>query len=662
MALSSAELGIIIAVKDQASAALKGINKEASGLGGTLSGALKVGAIAGAAGVAALAGGLVSCVKDAMEAQKVMAQTDAVIASTGGVSGMTAKSVSDLANNLAKVIPVGDEVIQSTENMLLTFTNVGKDIFPQATEAALNMSVALGTDAVGAAVQLGKALNDPIGGVTALRKVGVQLTEQQEAQIKAMVEAGDAAGAQAIILKELETEFGNSGRAAGETAAGQFTILSTQLGNVKEQIGMALLPVLLKLGTFVASDLIPAVQKLAAEWLPKIKEGFNKVKEAVQPALDKLTPFVKMLSEKKEAMIAAVAIIGVALVAAFVALGIAAASAAIGVVAATWPIIAIAAAVAGVSVVVYELVTHFDEIKKAVEGLPVIGDIVKGVVDYVKGIFDQFMKVFDDVKVVAEDLLNFFKAVFSGDWQAAWDSLKKLASDALQGLIDFVKLGFLTSIGGLLTSFIPWDSVKDAIGDFGAKFTGAFTGVKDFLTEHWPEIATIISGPFAPLVLLATDGFGVRTALVNMFTALPGQLVSALSGLGGMLTTAFKGAFNSVIGAVNSFIGFFNDLDIPGFKVSIPLAPDIVFPGFDFPNIPTIPLLAHGGIVTRPTFALLAERGPEAVIPLGQGMAAGNTYNTFNIDVGRDGVFLGDQRERRAIVDAILPEIKKRVG
>ena len=48
---------------------------------------------------------------------------------------------------------------------------------------------------------VGKALNDPLKGLTALSRIGVQFTAQQQEQIKAMVEVGDVAGAQKIILR-----------------------------------------------------------------------------------------------------------------------------------------------------------------------------------------------------------------------------------------------------------------------------------------------------------------------------------------------------------------------------------------------------------------------------------------------------------------------------
>lgn len=240
---------------------------------------LAVGAIA-AVGVG-LTAALKSSIDAAVEAEQVQAQLGAVLKSTGGVSGMTADSINALALSLSEVTRFEDDAIVSGQNMLLTFTNIGKDIFPAATEAMLNMSTAMGMDMQSAATMLGKALNDPVAGLTSLGRAGVQFSEEQKAAIKAMVESGDVAGAQAIILKELETQFGGAARAAGGTFAGQMDILNNALGNVKEEIGMALLPVLTDLikeygpqliqfakdaGKWIVSDLVPAI-KVTVEWL-----------------------------------------------------------------------------------------------------------------------------------------------------------------------------------------------------------------------------------------------------------------------------------------------------------------------------------------------------------------------------------------------------------
>lgn len=209
-----------------------------------------VGILAGVGGFLALASAARAVWGEMEEAAKVGAQTEAVIASTGGIANVTAQHVSDLAQQLLRVSGVDDEVIAGGANMLLTFTKVrnevgkGNDIFDRATRAALDMSVALGTDMRGASLQIGKALQDPIRGLTALRRVGVSFTDAQENQIRAMVKTGDVAGAQKIILAELTTEFGGSAKAAGETLPGKLSIMRESLKNTGAEILTAMTPAL----------------------------------------------------------------------------------------------------------------------------------------------------------------------------------------------------------------------------------------------------------------------------------------------------------------------------------------------------------------------------------------------------------------------------------
>lgn len=219
-----------------------------SSVGSALGGLAKAAGAVALAGGAALVGFLSSSVKEAIESENAMAQLNAVLESTKGVAGVSAGQVSDLADSLSNMTRFTDEAIVGGESMLLTFTNIGSEVFPAATSMALDMSQALGQDVTQSAMQLGKALNDPIAGVTALRRVGVQLTDEQEKQVKAFMAVNDIASAQKVILGELATEFGGSAVAAGKTFAGQMDILKNKFSNIQEGIGMKLMPSLLKLG------------------------------------------------------------------------------------------------------------------------------------------------------------------------------------------------------------------------------------------------------------------------------------------------------------------------------------------------------------------------------------------------------------------------------
>lgn len=227
---SNVEVKAIISADDRASAVMRRFGSGLGKLG-------RIAKVAGVAGFASLAAGAGLSLKAFTESQDAIKQLNTVLKSTKGVAGVTSKAAQDLASSLQRVTKFSDEEIMSAESMLLTFTKIGSKVFPQATETVLNMSQALGQDLKSSSIQLGKALNDPIRGVTALRRVGVAFTTQQEDQIKTLVESGQTLKAQKLILKELNTEFGNSARAAGKTLSGQLTILKNTFGEVFEVVG-----------------------------------------------------------------------------------------------------------------------------------------------------------------------------------------------------------------------------------------------------------------------------------------------------------------------------------------------------------------------------------------------------------------------------------------
>ena len=184
-------------------------------------------------GLTAAAIGLVAAFRDDEQA---IFQTEAVLKSTGYAAGVTSQQVAELSAKLQDQTTFTDSAVTAAQNMLLTFTNIGRNVFPQATEATLNLAEKMGTDAAGAAIQLGKALNDPIVGLSALSRVGVKFTEEQKEQIKTLQESGNIMGAQKIILNELEREFGGVAKAAAQ-GTGVFIQLQNVLGNIFSSIG-----------------------------------------------------------------------------------------------------------------------------------------------------------------------------------------------------------------------------------------------------------------------------------------------------------------------------------------------------------------------------------------------------------------------------------------
>lgn len=299
--MDNRSIEIIINAKDMASATLGRISGEMKSFGSSasqhLGSAVKAASAVAVAGLVGVGAAAYSSVKAFQESENAISQMNAVLKSTKGAAGVTSEAAQDLAGALQKVTKFGDEAIMGGQNMLLTFTNIGKDVFPQATETMLDMSQALGQDLKASSVQLGKALQDPIKGVTALSRVGVNFTDKQKEMIATMVEAGDVAGAQKLILNELNTEFGGSARAAGETLSGKIEILKNQFGELQE-----------KVGGFIASALVPLTSKALefvqnvdmASVLNKIVTKFQELKSAVEPVASVIAKFV---SDNKEVFI-----------------------------------------------------------------------------------------------------------------------------------------------------------------------------------------------------------------------------------------------------------------------------------------------------------------------------------------------------------------------
>jgi hypothetical protein len=213
-------------------------------------------------------------VDSAIEGQNAVAELEQVLKATGGAAGLTSQELQDMASSLQGVTAFSDETIMSGQAMLLTFRNIGEDTFPRATEAMLDMGAMFGNVDT-AAVQLGKALNDPIAGIGALSRIGIQFTEEQKEMIKNFMETGDVAAAQNIILKEVEMQIGGLAEAMGETFAGKMEILKNRFDEVKETIGLALLPILEQLMDRF-TDFMPSIEAIGG----RIAEVFDAIADA----------------------------------------------------------------------------------------------------------------------------------------------------------------------------------------------------------------------------------------------------------------------------------------------------------------------------------------------------------------------------------------------
>jgi len=195
---------------------------------------VRLGAVAGVAAAALGVGLFVKSIKNTIEQERVIAQLNQTLKSTGRFSVSASEGLQDYAAELQKLTTFSDETIIASQALILTFTRIGSEIMPQTTEAVLNVATAMGTDLKSASIQVGKALNDPLIGLSALSESGITFSQVQKDLVKDMIAVGNTVGAQKLILKELETQFGGSAFAARNTLGGSLKSLSNSFGGLLE--------------------------------------------------------------------------------------------------------------------------------------------------------------------------------------------------------------------------------------------------------------------------------------------------------------------------------------------------------------------------------------------------------------------------------------------
>lgn len=392
---SQANLNILVKLQDEASA---GVSK----LGSSFSNFGSMAAAGATVAVAAIAGFAASSIREYAAQEKANAQMAATLKSTHNAAGLFIEDLQDQASALQKLTTYTDDSIQSAQSLLLTFTNVKGAVFQEATGTILDMSTALGQDLKSSSIQVGKALNDPIHGITALSRVGVSFTEQQKAQVEQMVKVGDTMGAQRLILKELSTEFGGSAAAAANTYAGKLTQLGNAWGEFKESVGKALVeaitPAITKMVEFAQAIDISGILSTVTSYARALWEAFEKfwsvIYNALKPALTdlwntiatQLWPALQQLWEALKPLAPAVELIQKA----FVALLI------VGLFVVIKALTQIVQWIATSIQVFSFLVKHITEV--VTPAFTAIGNVISGVVDWFKQLYDWVSKVVDKMK------------------------------------------------------------------------------------------------------------------------------------------------------------------------------------------------------------------------------------------------------------------------
>lgn len=444
-------------------------------------------------------GFLESSIGEAREAQKVSALTAQVIKSTGGAAGISAAQVDRLSSSISRKTGIDDEQISSAQNLLLTFKNIKSEggIYEGATSSLVDMGAAMAAasggqlDLKSSTTLVGKALNDPIKGLSALSRVGVTFTAGQQEQIKALVASGNTMKAQKVILRELNSEFG--GAAASQATNADKARVAW--GNLKEQVGGLLLPVIDKLAGVFSGKVIPAISTFISQMQSGEGAGgkFASIMGQIGSALATVFDFVK---NNKAVLVAFVGTI----------YAIVGATAAWNAVLAVNPIslvvIAIAALVAGL-VYAYQ---NFETFRNVVDA------------------------VFSFLKTAVVATIGFVK----DHWQ--------LIVSIILGPIGIVAIQVVKH----------WTSIKSFV-------TNAVSTIVNFVRDHWRLIVTIIGGPLGLAVALVTKYWGqIKAATSAVWSAIKSYVstnVAAIKGaVNGLsdLVGKVRGFFQAILEAVKN--------------------------------------------------------------------------------------------------------------
>jgi hypothetical protein len=374
--------------------------------------------------------------------------------------------------------------------------------------------------------------------------------------------------------------------------ANQQRIFKAQLDNVVTTIGGKLLPIFMKLMNFITTKLGPTIGKLTKAFE---KDGIAGMIKVVQGQLPKFQAKLKELGG------------------AFVA----------------WIVEAYPPALRAVLDMFYKLGQWLQS-----TGLPALADLlVKGAKVFWAWIQEAAPPALKRLGELIGDLANW---LLDEGLPMLVDKLIQLGN----ALVDWIKpqiVPALKALGELLLVITNW-VVTEAVPKIGAQAVKLVGALLEWIKDLAPEALKGL-GNFVLDLVKKLPGlfFDLLTEMGKLGADLGGKLISslvdALKALGNKGLDVGKSFANAIIGFINrNVINKINDLF--DFTISLPFGASFrVNP----PDIPNIPELAEGGIVTSAQLAMIGEKGPEAVIPLSKmgqfGMGGGGGI-TVNVNGG----------------------------
>jgi len=168
------------------------------------------------------------------------------------------------------------------------------------------------------------------------------------------------------------------------------------------------------------------------------------------------------------------------------------------------------------------------------------------------------------------------------------------------------------------------------------------------LANPFVLVATAIAALVVGITYLWKTNENFRNSVIKAWEDIKKSCNDVWDSVGNKVTEVWNGVKTNVKNGINTTIGFINGFIKKINSISINI-PSVTIPGIgtvggqtlSFPKVPEIPMLAKGGIVDKPTLAMIGEAGPEAVVPLGkmnQGVIINITGNTISSAMDLDNI------------------------
>jgi len=210
--------------------------------------------------------GLSAGFKELTASEQAFTRVSAAVKSTGQVAGFTAEQLAEMASQMESNTRFGDDVAQQAQAVALQFKNVRGNVFADALKVSADAAINWGMDLTAATEKVTSALDDPLAGFQKLAREGTKFSEAEKRQIETMVQFGNVAGAQRIILNRLSDQVGGAATADAKTFSGAMAQVNNAMGDAWKAIAGALTPAVQALGDWFLRG-----AKVMESWGPGLK-------------------------------------------------------------------------------------------------------------------------------------------------------------------------------------------------------------------------------------------------------------------------------------------------------------------------------------------------------------------------------------------------------